>query len=252
MSTTCLHPQRGARAIVRALRRPFLTGLCLFTATGIGSAQPLKLTSADLLTANPEHLADRLESARPSPLSATQRARILRTLPEEGEVTNLDSTSRQKLRDLGPLLNPANRFVIKVIDVPQAVVALHARFVVLLSRPALVLLSSDELRAVLAHEIGHEYVWSEYERASRAHDVARLQDLELVCDLIAIVTLRTLGHDASPLLSGIERLIGFNRGRFGAADNESSYPTLTRRKAVARAIEERLGSGVRAGVTDPR
>ena len=86
----------------------------------------------------------------------------------------------------------------------------------------------------------------------RARDAARLQDLELVCDLIAIVMLRSLGHDASPLLSGIERLSGFNRERFGAADNESNYPTLTRRKAAARAIEERLGSRVRAGLTDPR
>lgn len=238
------------RVIVRALL--FLV-VCLPTSSVSSSAQPLTLTSAGLLSADPEHVIHLLESARPSPLSAALRARILSTLPEEGEVTNLDARSRQKLLDLEPLLNPADRtsgFVIKVIDVPQAVIALHARFVVLLSRPALVLLSSDELRALLAHEIGHEYVWSEYQRASRAHDAARLQDLELVCDVIAVVTLRPLGHDASPLLSGIERLIGFNRERFGAADNESSYPTVTRRKAVARAIEQRLGSAVRAGVTD--
>jgi predicted Zn-dependent protease len=143
-------------------------------------------------------------------------------------------------------------FVIKVIDVPQAVIALHARFVVLLSRPALMMLSSDELRALLAHEIGHAYVWSDYQRASRARDAARLQDLELVCDVIAIVTLSRLGHDASPLLDSLEKLTRFNHQRFGAADNEGIYPTLTRRKAVIRAIEEQLGSAYRGGVSGGR
>jgi predicted Zn-dependent protease len=213
------------------------------------------LTSTGLLAATPEYMTHILEAARPLPLSADLRARILNTLPEEGDVTTLDAASRQKLRAMESMLVTLEResaFVIKVIDVPQAVIALHARYVVLLSRPALVLLSSDELRALLAHEIGHAYVWSDYQRASRARDAGRLQDLELVCDVIAIVRLSTLGFDPSPLLDALEKLTRFNHERFGAADNERLYPTLTRRKAVARAMEQRFGTAHPIGPSDAR
>jgi hypothetical protein len=46
---------------------------------------------------------------------------------------------------------------------------------------------------LVGHEAGHEYVWAEYERASSARDHARLRELELLCDAIAVVTLHGLG-----------------------------------------------------------
>jgi hypothetical protein len=89
----------------------------------------------------------------------------------------------------------------------------------------------------VAHEIGHEYVWADYERVSRLADDTRLQDLELVCDLLSILTLRRIGADGARLVTGMEKLIRFNRERFGAAANEGRYPTLERRRAERRRLK---------------
>jgi hypothetical protein len=50
------------------------------------------------------------------------------------------------------------------------------------------LLDAEELQALVAHEVGHEYVWTERERLFRMADPSRLKDLELMCDGIAIAT----------------------------------------------------------------
>ena len=99
-----------------------------------------------------------LRKLRPSPISRDERARALAVLPAEGELPP-DAKERAKLSALGALLVYHERqglFDIKVIDVPQAVVGLHQRAVLLISRPALRLLSASELQAPVAHEIGHE------------------------------------------------------------------------------------------------
>ncbi len=196
-------------------------------------------TSQDLLATDSAVVARFLETARPAPVSADDKARVLSTLPPDGEVTDLSASARRKLAALNHVLRATGResvYEIKVIDVPQAAVALYARAVILISEAALILLDADELQASLAHEIGHGYVWTERERAFQLGDHTRLKDLELVCDAIAIVTLHGLGMDVSRLMSGVEKTSRFNRERFGTANNERDYPILAERQAFARAM----------------
>jgi hypothetical protein len=127
-----------------------------------------------------------------------------------------------------------------VIDLPQAGLALHARAVVLIPAPTIALLSAAELQALVAHEIGHEYVWTEWQRARQHADQDRLKELELVCDAIAAVTLRQLGMDPSKVIDAIEKDARFNRQRFGAATNEKNYPTVAERRAFARQLQQWL------------
>ena len=136
-----------------------------------------------------------------------------------------------------------------MISLPQAAVALQGGTVVLISEPAIELLNPAELQAIAAHEIGHEYVWNEWARARRDADQKRLKELELVCDAIASVTLRQLGMDPSRVIDAIEKVTRFNRQRFGSAINEKNYPTLAKRRAFARDIQQWLGdsSGRRSG-----
>lgn len=99
---------------------------------------------------------------------------MVAALPEEGELSPT-ADEAVKLRALEPILAYHERrhaFDIKVIDVPQFVVGLHQRAVLLLSRTALRSLSASELQAMVAHEIGHDYFWSDYERAQRQRDTA--------------------------------------------------------------------------------
>ena len=230
-------------AIIRVARCRWFVAVWLFSLALVDTgaqAQGLTLKLDELLAADPSELAKLLEYARPSPLSAAVKAQILDGLPQNGEITDLDQGSQKKILALNPVLRAAKResvYVIKVISVPQAAVGFHARTVVLVSYPALKLLAPDELQSVVAHEIGHEYVWAEYERASRLEDHGALQELELVCDVIAILTLRAIGQDGSALLTGLEKMIRFNREQFGTALHEGNYPTLARRRAVSQAVE---------------
>ena len=204
-------------------------------------------TSQHMLAADPNVMARFLETARPAPMSSEDKARVLNTLPPEGEVTNLNASARRKLAALTQVLRAAGResvYEIKVIDVPQARIGLLARAVILISEPALTLLDADELQAQVAHEVGHEYVWTERERASQLADRSRLKDLELMCDGIAIVTLHGLGMDVSRLMSGVQKVSRFNRKRFGTSDNERDYPTLAERQVFARAMAARSAEAI--------
>jgi hypothetical protein len=214
-----------------------VASLVIFDASLLASG-PLP-NSQNLLAMEPGAFARSLKIGRPLPVSAENKARVLSSLPEEGEVTNLNAAAQQKLAALADVLRATERgsvYEIKVIAVPQAAVGLHARAVILISEAALGLLDADELQALMAHEIGHEYVWTEREQAFRLADRNGLKDLELVCDAIAIVTLHGLGMDASRLMTGIQKIGRFNRQWFGTAINQKDYPTVAQRQAFAGAV----------------
>ena len=77
---------------------------------------------------------------------------------------------------------------------------------VLIPEPAFNLLGVEELQALLAHEIGHQYL-SVAQARERALEAQRsVKDVELLCDAVAIVLLRDLEIDWSRLVAGIERI----------------------------------------------
>jgi hypothetical protein len=119
--------------------------------------------------------------------------------------------------------------------VPQAAVALHGRSVLLVSRPAVRLLSHTELQAVAAHEIGHDYFWGEYEQTRTQHDFRGRRELELKCDGIAVLTLLGLGLDPSALPRAMRKLTAFNAS-LGAVVNAEQYPDVDDRLRFARAL----------------
>ena len=181
------------------------------------------------------------ESARPAPVSDAERGRILATLPTEGNVRELDAAQQEKLADVRSVLQPHRRegvYIIRVIQVAQAAVALHARAVVLISEPALDLLDADELKALVAHEVGHEYFWDDYFLARRDNRQSFLRRLELLCDGFAVITLERVGVNPERLISALDKISRYNRDRFGVAVNETNYPALAeRRRFVERLVE---------------
>ena len=193
----------------------------------------------ELLATDPRAFAQWLDTNRPKPVSAQHKARMLSMLPAKGEVIDLDDSARWKLAGLSRLLQRTewdSVYELKVIDVPFARVGTYERTAILISESVFTLLDSEELQALVAHEIGHEYVGVDYERASAREDHRRLKDLELLCDAIAIVTLYGLDMDPSRLMSGIEKIARYNRRFFETAVDESNYPTLSERRQFARAV----------------
>jgi len=193
----------------------------------------------DLVGTDPAAFLRWLHVGRPAPITPEDKVRVLSSLPASGEVTDLNVGALTKLAGLTLVLESTQRnsvYSVKVIDVPQAAIGLHARAVLLISEAALSLLTTEELQALAAHEVGHEYVWDDYERAVGFADRNRVKELELFCDAIAIAILHRLGMDSSQLSSGIEKISSFNRQRFGTADNERNYPTVGERRLFAARI----------------
>ena len=188
-----------------------------------------------------------LEVLRPFPIGVHEKQRVLLELPPEGELRP-NHEEEAKLTSLQRVLIYHHRyqvFDLKVVDIPHAGVALYARAVLLFSRPALRLLSAAELEALVAHEAGHEYFWSEYEAVRRRGDARARQELELRCDGIAVLTLLELGLDPAAVSSATAKLTRFNE-RFGANPNDELYPTTDERAQFVRALARaRAGVGSR-------
>ena len=73
------------------------------------------------------------DSVRPAAVSDAERGRILAMLPADGNKHDLNTAQLKKLAAVRRILELHRReavYVIKVIEVPQAAVALHARAVV--------------------------------------------------------------------------------------------------------------------------
>jgi Zn-dependent protease with chaperone function len=219
---------------------PKLNGyLSLIVATVIGNtwqvwgAEPICSAALD-----PASIISDLEKRRPAPIGPDERAAALRAMPQQGRIQDLDPDDADKLHDLSIVLRQHDRqfvYAVVVVDLPQARVGLHGKSVILVSLPALRLLTSGEIQAVVAHEIGHEYVWDEYFAAKRRGDGSCLRRLEFFCDAVAVVTLRRAGLDPADLALGLSRLRSFNR-QFGKARDEDVYPTVEERQAFIKEV----------------
>jgi peptidase M48-like protein len=174
---------------------------------------------------------------RPAP-SSIFRARVMRNLPKEGEL----SPTVQEAMKLA-IIPLVLAFHGRKDDMEFRLVAgdglafagLHARTVLLITREALELLDRDELMAVVAHEVGHDYFWDEYEEAQKRGDHHRLQELELRCDGIAVITMERLRVDIARLVSAATTLRRHNQRIFRKTD-DGRYVPLDQRVQFIRAM----------------
>ena len=140
--------------LLRSFRSAAVVVLVLLSSGVIVHGQALAVRNPrDLLVDEPAAFIELLEAARPASVSMEDMGAILRALPPEGEITRLAAPAQQKVDAVRQLLTSTRRewYEIKVIDLPQAAVGLHARAVVLISAPAIALLSTAELQAMVAH-----------------------------------------------------------------------------------------------------
>jgi hypothetical protein len=179
-----------------------------------------------------------LTDCRPEPVTRAQRDAFVRTLPPGGALTAFTPIQRARIDALATIVRFHGResvYEIRIVDVPQAWAGLYGRAVLLISLPALNLLESRELQAFVAHEIGHEYLWAEWQEAHLAGDHARLRQIEAGCDAIALLTLAGLELPVAPLAAAIEKVERYNRTHFGVPLNAGSYPSAKdRRRHLAR------------------
>jgi hypothetical protein len=174
-----------------------------------------------------------MDQSRPAPDGPGFRARTRGLVPEQGWVKNLTEAQRQKITVLEPILRMHDRqevYEIRVYRGRQASVSSRFGTIVLITEPALRLLYPAELQALVAHEIGHEYVWPEIQEAEKRRDWRRHKELELFCDGVAILTLRRAGVDPKYLLSGLEKMLIFNLTWMRRAPGPATHPSFEERK----------------------
>ena len=167
----------------------------------------------EILASDPAAFIQLLDDFRPSPVTSETKQMVLKSLPLELKGRAVNARDRAKLEGLYPVLRAVQRdavYEIRVIQSPSATIAIDSRAVLLISERALGVLDADQLRAAVAHEAAHEYVWEEWQRADKRDDWKRLRELELVCDGIAVVILQQLGLETSSLIRGFEKLTYLN------------------------------------------
>jgi hypothetical protein len=178
-----------------------------------------------------------LKTLRPPGISAEAKARSLAMVRGQDIVT--PSAARQaKLDALQPLLEYLERDSItdvRVLRVGLAWSGLLQGAAVLVSEEAIDLLGVEELQAVVAHELAHEYFAGEYERARVAQEYDTVKEIELRCDAVSIVTMMSLGREPEALLSGVSKLTRFNE-RHGYSNSRVLDPTVEERTRFGRAI----------------
>ncbi len=191
-----------------------------------------------------------LKRIRPPRVSALLKARIIASLPQEGEVKP-SAKMQAKLVALAPVFQYHERSSIteiKVISAGHAFIGLHARVILLISEEALEILTQEELQAAVAHEMGHEYFWEEYELARKASDNEAIREIELRCDGIALITMNSLGLDATHLTSQVTKITRFNE-RLGATASENRYTSLGERMKFIRAMTDLVKAKAAAATT---
>jgi hypothetical protein len=194
-------------------------------------------------------LLEKLNRLGPLPRIAPDlRERVIASLPREGEVRALTPEQRKKLASVAPVLKVHGRFadyLFKVVESPQARLAIYARLVVLVTDTALRLLTAGQLQALVAHEIGHEYVWEEYEDARKKNDWHCVRELELFCDGVALQTLVRMGASSSALIDAL-RIMQASDQRNGLVTDPTrdSHPNLVERAQFAKEITKRLAASV--------
>ena len=142
------------------------------------STTPFEAALQYFTQTSPDRIIERLDRVRPAAVTLVEKQRVLEGLPPEGDIAALDAGQRRKLAAARRVLALHGRegvYELKVIDVPEAAVALHARVVVLVSEAALDLIDAEELQALVAHEVGHEYFWVEFLRARQRAMLAELE-----------------------------------------------------------------------------
>ena len=116
----------------------------------------------EILASDPAAFIQLLDDLRPSPVTSETKQMVLKSLPLELKARAANAREAAKLEGLYPVLRAVQRdavYKIRVIQSPSATIAIDGRAVLLISERALGVLDADQLRAAVAHEAAHEYMW---------------------------------------------------------------------------------------------
>lgn len=192
---------------------------------------------------SPSERLSRITQSRagwPSDAQAAEEFKILRASQKFEPFRALSHTERGEevariRRVLAPLfeLHGGSTLIISVLRTPRPVFGIGRGSVLLISSGLLQVLSDEELLALSAHEVGHQYFRREFARAEDAGDSRALRIIELKCDAIAVLSLLILNRKPASLARGLAWVKG--PAYEIVAGDTSTHPDLgVRQRLIAR------------------
>src|SRR5262249_17188920 len=172
--------------------------------------------------------ASYLKSIRPRQLSPELKTKLIAIFPKQ-DIVQPSGKGLEKLAALDPVLEYYGRRSVVdllVVRMGQPIVLFLAGAAVVISEEALGLLSAKELQAVVAHEMGHEYFWNEWQTGGLNNEYEKMQEIELRCDGMAIVALSQLGLEPQTFIMAITKI---TRAHGGPRINMEYYTPLEER-----------------------
>lgn len=137
---------------------------------------------------------------------------------------------RRVLAPLFALHGGGSTLIISVLYTTQPKIGINRGSVLLITSGLLRLLNDDELLALSAHEVGHQYFRREFLRALDAGDNRALRIIELKCDAIAVLSLLILNHKPDALVRGLQWAKGSVYDL--SSGDSSAHPDLKLRKRL--------------------
>lgn len=227
----------GQRLVALATCVAVMTTIPAWAADRRADPPPSRAVIDDLKAHTDQTIDAFLAGLRPMPLDAAARSQVIATLPEKGNLRPSRAEGDRIAAAERVLDYSARRGIItvRVIELDYAFVGLYFRTVVLVSRQALAVVTPDEFAALVAHEVGHDYDWDAYWTAMQQHDHARMRQLELRADAIAVLTLQRNGVAPDRLISAVQKVTRYNE-RLGATANAEDYVSLAERVPFIREV----------------
>ncbi len=213
------------------------------------AAQTTKTTETDRALARlgdlaPDAVRRRLNEMRPP---AYQPGPVL--INEIIKHQKLTVISGERVERLKAALQPVlayhdrdGKLPIYVLRSEQPKAFVDCRAALIMTTKLMLITSEAELRGIIAHELAHEYLWEERDRAFKEKDESLLREIELFCDAVAAITLKEIGDDPAHLARGLERMtyIGITAGNVTRSETKT-HPSLDARVKLNQRLCKQLG-----------
>ena len=188
-------------------------------------------------------LGEYLKSIRPAAVSADRRASLVASIKKE-DIVSPSAQRQARLDAVRPILAYHDRagIEVKILRLGLAWAGMLEGSAVVVSEEAVDILTGEELQAVVAHELGHEYFAVEYDSARQSKQYDKVKEVELRCDAIAVITMRRLRLSPELLLSGVSKLTKFNEAR-GVKNNPNLVSSVDERASFCRAMVRLIEAG---------
>jgi hypothetical protein len=171
---------------------------------------------------------------------------LLNEIIKRQELTVISSERVERLKAaLHPVLayhDRVGKMPIYVLRSEQPKAFVTCRAALIITTKLMLITSDAEIRGIVAHELAHEYLWEERERAFEEKDERLLREIELFCDAVAAITLKSIGDDPACYAEALKRMtyIGITAGNVTRSETKT-HPSLDARVKLNQWLSKQLG-----------